>query len=180
MHKKKIIAFAGSNSKQSINKKLVVLASKQLSNADVAVLDLNDFDLPLYGIDEENENGYPEAAQRFNELLNNSDGIILSLAEHNGAYSVAFKNIFDWVSRIDKLVWKNKPMLLMSTAPGGRGGASVMEIALGKFPRMGADIIANFSLPFFNDNYSETGITDKEINIEFLKGIYNFEKALQK
>ena len=161
MHKKKIIAFAGSNSKQSINKKLVVLASKQLSNADVAVLDLNDFDLPLFGIDEENENGYPEDAQRF-----------------NGAYSVAFKNIFDWVSRIDKLVWKNKPMLLMSTSPGGRGGASVMEIALGKFPRMGADIIANFSLPFFNDNYSETGITDKEINIEFLKGIYNFEKAL--
>ncbi|WP_117880690.1 NADPH-dependent FMN reductase [Aureibaculum luteum] len=178
MPKKEIIAFAGSNSKQSINKKLVVLASEELKKIKVNILDLNDFELPLYSIDEENENGYPEAAQRFNELLNNSDGIILSLAEHNGAYSVAFKNVFDWVSRIDKVVWKNKPMLLLSTSPGGRGGASVMEIALGKFPRMGADIIANFSLPFFNDNYSEAGITDKQMNIEFLKGINDFEMAL--
>ncbi|MBJ2174547.1 NAD(P)H-dependent oxidoreductase [Aureibaculum sp. A20] len=178
MPKKKIIAFAGSNSKQSINKKLVVLASEQLKNVDVTILDLNDFDLPLYGIDEEIENGYPEDAKRFNELLKDSDGILISLAEHNGAYTVAFKNIMDWASRIDGMVWKNKPMLLLSTSPGGRGGASVMELALGKFPFMGSDIIANFSLPFFNVNYSEQGITDKQMNIEFIKAINDFEKSL--
>ncbi|MDY7394173.1 NAD(P)H-dependent oxidoreductase [Aureibaculum sp. 2210JD6-5] len=178
MTKKKVIAFAGSNSKNSINKKLVVLATKQLKNVEVNLLDLNDFELPIYGIDKENKNGIPEDAKRFNKLLEDSDGILLSLAEHNGAYTVAFKNIFDWVSRIDKMVWKNKPMLLMSASPGGRGGASVMEIALGKFPRMGADIIANFSLPFFKDNYSEDKIVDEQLNTEFNKCINKFQKAL--
>ncbi|MET2984729.1 NADPH-dependent FMN reductase [Aureibaculum conchae] len=178
MAKKKIIAFAGSSSKNSINKKLVALAAAHFKDIEVNLLDLNDFEVPIYGIDEENENGYPEDAIKFNELITNSDGILLSLAEHNGAYTVAFKNIFDWVSRIDKLVWKNKPMLLMSTSPGSRGGATVMEIALDKFPRMGANIIANFSLPSFNSNYSETGILDNQLNTEFLKSIEKFNKAL--
>ena len=175
---KKIIAFAGSNSKHSINNKLVVLATKQLKNVEVKLLDLNDFEMPLYGIDKENKNGFPENTKRFNELLNTTDGILLSLAEHNGAYTVAFKNIFDWVSRIDQMVWKNKPMLLMSTSPGGRGGASVMEMAMNKFPRMGAEIIANFSLPSFHTNYSETKILNEQLNREFLKSIDKFEKAL--
>lgn len=175
---KKIIAFAGSNSKSSINKKLVVLATKQLKNTKFDVLDLNDFELPLYGIDAENENGFPEGAKRFNDLLNDAGGILLSLAEHNGAYASAFKNLFDWVSRIDKTVWKNKPMFLMSTSPGARGGATVMEIAMGAFPRMGADIIANFSLPSFHTNFSETKILDEQLNIQFLNCIDKFEKAL--
>lgn len=176
---KKIIAFAGSNSKNSINKKLVVLATKQLKNVEIELLDLNDFNLPIYGIDEENKNGFPRDAKKFNELLNTTDGVIVSLAEHNGAYTVAFKNILDWVSRIDKMVWKNKPMLLMSTSPGSRGGASVMEIALGKFPRMGAQISANFSLPFFTNNFSETRIVDEKLHTQFLKCISDFKKDLE-
>ena len=178
MADKKVIAFAGSNSKNSINKKLVVLATDHLKDLEVELLDLNDFDLPIYGIDEENKNGIPEDAKQFNALIGNADGILLSLAEHNGAYTVAFKNLFDWISRIDKMVWKNKPMLLMSTSPGSRGGASVMEIALSKFPRMGADIIADFSLPFFKDNYSEDGILKEELNNTFLECLKKFKKAL--
>lgn len=65
---------------------------------------MNDFKLPLYGIDEENKSGYPADAERFNDLLNSADGFVVSLAEHNGAYTAAFKNVFDWVSRIDKSV----------------------------------------------------------------------------
>lgn len=178
MGKKEVIAFAGSNSRNSINKKLVILAAKQLKDAKVNLLDLNDFELPIYGIDEENKNGIPEDANRFNMLLENADGVLLSLAEHNGAYTVAFKNMFDWVSRIDKMVWKNKPMLLLSTSPGSRGGASVMEIAMGKFPRMGANIISNFSLPSFHSNFNENGILDNELDKDFIKCIEQFEKAL--
>ena len=66
----------------------------------------------------------------------------------------------------------------MSTSSGGRGGATVMEIAMGAFPRMGANIIANFSLPLFHNHYSENGILDKQLNREFLASIDKFEKAL--
>jgi len=175
---KKIIAFGGSNSKQSINKKLAVLAASKLKNTEFTILDLNDFPVPLYGIDTEVEEGIPENIKNFSDLLSSTDGIILSLAEHNGAYTTAFKNLFDWLSRLDKNVWKNKPMLLMSTSPGGRGGASVFNTANNSFPHLGGNIVANYSLSFFTKHYSENEILDKKLNEEFLKEIDTFEKAL--
>jgi len=175
---KNIIAFAGSNSRNSINKKLAVLASSQLQNTINTILDLNDFTLPLYGVDMEMENGFPDNVKRFNELLLSTDGIILSLAEHNGAYTAAFKNLFDWLSRIDKNVWKNKPMLLMSASPGGRGGASVFSTASNSFPHLGGNIVASFSLSFFGKNYSDDKILEEDLHKEFLKQLVKFEKAL--
>jgi len=67
---KKIIAFAGSNSQNSINKKLAVYAANQINDVEVDVLDLNDFELPLYGIDYEIAHGIPNNAQIFlNKIL---------------------------------------------------------------------------------------------------------------
>jgi len=175
---KNVIAFAGSNSKNSINKQLVIYASSLVKNVNVRVLDLNDFDLPLYGIDYETEHGIPDTAKQFLEIIKSSDGIVLSLAEHNGAYSSAFKNLFDWMSRIDGKFWNEKPMLLMATSPGGRGGATVLEIAKGRFPYMGGNIIADFSLPSFGQNFSESGIVDDVLKQNFDLAISNFEKAI--
>lgn len=176
---KNIIAFAGSNSKNSINKKLAIYASSMVDYVNVNVLDLNDFELPLYGIDHENDHGIPNNAYRFLELIKNTDGIVLSLAEHNGAYSSAFKNIFDWMSRIESNLWYDKPMLLMATSPGGRGGLSVLEIANGKFPRMSAKITNVFSLPFFHKNFSDGKIIDDELNKQLIKSVSEFSKAIK-
>jgi chromate reductase len=176
---KRLIAFAGSNSKNSINKQLAVYAANQINDAEVIVLDLNDFELPLYGIDYEIEHGVPENAHKFLEEIKSSDGIVLSLAEHNGAYASVFKNIFDWMSRIDSKLWNNKPMLLMATSPGGRGGVSVLGIAKGTFPHLGGYIIADFSLPSFSKNFTQNGIEDKALNDEFQGAISKFEKTIQ-
>jgi len=175
---KNIIVFAGSNSKNSINKKLAVLAASKLQGTAFSILDLNDYSLPLFGVDHEAEHGYPQNAKKFNESLDNTDGIILSLAEHNGSYSVAFKNLIDWLSRIDKQVWKNKPMLLMATSPGGRGGASVLEAAKTRFPYLGGNIVASFSLPFFDKNFSEEKIMEEQLYQDFLKSVEKLEAAL--
>lgn len=175
---KKIIAFAGSNSKQSINKQLAIFTANQIKNAHVKVLDLNDFELPLYGIDYETEHGVPDAAKQFLKIIKSADGIVLSLAEHNGAYSSAFKNLFDWMSRIDGKLWNNKPMLLMATSPGGRGGASVLEMAKGRFPFMDGNIVAEFSLPSFSQNFSEDGIIDSVLKQNLDIAISKFEKAI--
>lgn len=175
---KKIIAFAGSNSKKSINKQLAVYAANRVNDVVVTVLDLNDFELPLYGIDYEMEHGIPENAHKFLEEIKSTDGIVLSLAEHNGAYSTVFKNLFDWMSRIDNKLWNNKPMLLMATSPGGRGGATVLEIAKTSFSHMGGNIIAHFSLPSFGQNFSEDKIVDTNLNNEFSVAIKKFEQAI--
>lgn len=175
---KKIIAFAGSNSKNSINKSLAIYASNKLNNVKVEVLDLNDFELPLYGIDYEIENGIPDNAKIFLDKIKSSDGIVLSLAEHNGAYATVFKNIFDWMSRIDSKLWSDVPMLLMATSPGGRGGATALDIAKGRFPYMGGNIVADFSLPSFGQNFSDQGIVDNELNSKFESSINAFQNAL--
>lgn len=175
---KNIIAFAGSNSKNSINKQLAEYASSLVESANTTVLDLNDFDLPLYGIDLENEHGIPDNAHKFLEHIKSSDGIVLSLAEHNGAYSTVFKNIFDWMSRIDGKPWSEKPMLLMATSPGGRGGATVLEIAKGRFQYMGGNIVSDFSLPSFMDNFSDGKITNPDLNAKLIEKVNTLQSNL--
>jgi chromate reductase len=175
---KNIIAFAGSNSKNSINKQLAVYTANQVKGAKVTTLDLNDFDLPLYGIDLEMAEGIPADARRFLELIKNTDGIVLSLAEHNGAYATAFKNVFDWMSRIDGKLWSNVPMLLMATSGGARGGATVLDLAKGRFPYMGGTIVADFSLPSFGENFTDEGISDIALKKTFENSVAAFESAL--
>lgn len=164
----KIIAFAGSNSQHSINKQLATYAANQFDNADVEVLDLNDFAMPLFSVDLEKEIGQHQLAKAFLKKIENADVLVVSLAENNGNYSVAFKNIFDWCSRITKDVFYQKEMLLMATSPGPRGGASVLEIANNAFPRFGAQVKATFSLPTFNANFDlvQNNISNLELDKE--------------
>lgn len=176
---KKIVAFGGSNSKNSINKKLATFAAHQVENTAVKILDLNDFEMPIYGIDKETESGIPTLAHDFKNHLKNSDGIIISLAEHNGAYSTAFKNIMDWLSRMEGSTWEDKPMLLLATSPGGRGGQTVLEIAVNKFQRMNKNTLAHFSLPSFGQNFSEeNGITNEELLKSFKEQLKIFTLAM--
>jgi len=169
----KILAFAGSNSQKSINKQLAAYAASLFENADVEVLDLNDFEMPLFSVDLEKEIGQHEKAKLFLDKIENADILVVSLAENNGNYSVAFKNVFDWSSRISKEVFQQKPMLLMATSPGPRGGASVLDIAKNAFPRYGGQIKATFSLPSFNTNFDleQNKISNTELDKELKDSI---------
>jgi chromate reductase len=171
----KIIAFGGSPSENSINKKLATYAAHLFKNAEVEVLDLNDFEMPLFSVDIEKNIGQHELAKAFLAKMEEADFLVVSLAENNGNYSAAFKNVFDWCSRITVKVFKEKPMLLMATSPGGRGGASVLEIAKNAFPRYGANIKATFSLPGFNDNFDvENGrISNPELDKQLKEIVAN-------
>ena len=175
---KKIIAFAGSNSRNSINKKLAEYAVNQLNDVNVQVLDLNDYELPIYSIDLEMESGIPENAHKFLNEIALADGIVLSLAEHNGAYTSVFKNLIDWMSRINNKLWNNVPMLLMATSPGGRGGKGVLGIAQASFPHWGGNIVADFSLPSFGQNFSEEGLKDSELNNRLNAAINDLRKSI--
>lgn len=151
----KVIAFAASSSKQSINKQLVSYAAHLVENAEVEILDLNDYELPLFSVDKEAELGQPALAKAFLEKLASADALVISFAEHNGNYSAAWKNLFDWCSRIEPKVFQKKPVILLSTSPGDRGGASVLEIAVNSVPRFAADIRGSMSIPAFYDNFDQ-------------------------
>jgi NAD(P)H-dependent FMN reductase len=177
---KTIVAFGASSSRNSINKKLAAFAAGQIEGATVNLLDLNDFEMPIYSIDKEKESGIPQLAHEFKKHIVEADGIIISFAEHNGAYTTAFKNIFDWISRIDKNVWANNPMFLMATSPGMRGGKTVLEIAVNKFKRMTDNTLVHFSLPSFRSSFSAgTGIVDEQLNQSFHAQLKTFITSLQ-
>ena len=80
----KIVAFGASNSKKSINKLFAEYISQQLTGVETTILDLNNFELPVYSIDLERESGIPVNALRFSQLIKESDAIIISLAEYTG------------------------------------------------------------------------------------------------
>ena len=125
---KKIVAFGASSSKNSINKELAKYAASRVSESTYEMIDLLDFEMPIYSEDRESEQGIPELASKFKKLIKESDGIVISFAEHNGVYTSAFKNILDWISVIEKVVWCNKPMFLLATSNGARGAKTVLEI----------------------------------------------------
>lgn len=170
---KRVIAFAASSSSRSINKRLVTYACGFFENAEVEILDLNDYELPLFSVDREDELGQPQRARAFLQKINDADGVVIAFAEHNGAYSAAYKNLYDWVSRIQPRVYQDKPMVLLSTSPGGRGGKSVMELALSQLPRFGGSIKASVSVPLFEKNFdSEAGlISNDEIKSQIREAV---------
>lgn len=166
----KILAFAASSSKKSINKQFVTYASSLIENAEVEILDLNDFEMTIYSIDKEKQDGIPAKAKEFQTKLKSADLIMISFAEHNGSYTAAFKNIMDWKSRLEGKIWENKRMILLSTSPGARGGATVLNAAVTGFPFTGGEILGHFSLPSFNDNFKGGKVVNEEFD-KALKGI---------
>lgn len=160
---KKIIAFGASNSSTSINKRLASYTATLFKNTEIEILDLNDFTVPTYAIDIEKNEGIPKAAIDFYNKIGEADLLIISMAEHNGNYTAAFKSILDWMSRIEGKLFQGKKMLLLSTSPGARGASSVLEISKDRFPRHDANLVGTFSLPSFYENFDyDKGIVTNE------------------
>ncbi len=178
---KKIIALGASNSKNSINKKFAKWAAHHIEDALVEVVDLNDYQMPLYSPDLEENEGIPEIVNELKIKLNTADGFVISLAEYNGNYTVAFKNTQDWLSRMGRDIWGSKPTLLMATSPGKMGGKSVLAIGKQGFSHMGASVVATFSLPSFHENFIDSkGIVNAHLSTEFIIQLTKFNNVLNK
>lgn len=176
---KKILAIGASNSSTSINKQLASYIAQQIKDVQVIELDWEKIVLPVYGPDLEAEIGIPAAVQDFKDLVDSADGYVISLAEYNGMTTTAFKNLWDWTSRIEQKFWANKPLFLAATSPGGRGAQSALEIVTKVIPHYGGNIIVDFSLPFFEKNFSLEGIQDDTLHAELSKKINLYKKALE-
>ncbi|MFV0574018.1 MAG: NADPH-dependent FMN reductase [Vibrio sp.] len=147
----KIIAFGASTSSQSINKALATYTANLVKGAQVEVLDLNDFPLPIFSQDMEKEIGQPESAKAYQAKLESADAFVISFAEHNGSYSAAYKNLFDWASRINQQMFSHKPVVYLAASPGPGGAQSVLAQAVGSAAFFHADVKASVSVPSFYD-----------------------------
>lgn len=157
----KVLAFAASNSRHSINRALVNFAIDRLLesaplNLQIETVDLNDFEMPIYSVDRENETGIPQLAHDFYNHIGEADALLISFAEYNGFVTSAWKNIFDWMSRIDMKVWQSKPVVMLAATPGPRAGANVLESQAKLAPHFGARLCGQLGIGSWNTSWDVT------------------------
>ncbi len=151
---KTILAFTGSNSAHSINAKLLKAVVKKIPGQEVITLDLKDYEVPIYSMEQENR-AFPAAIEQLFHLFRKADGFIIASPEHNGLPTAFLKNTIDWLSRVDQKFFGEKPVLLLSTSPGQNGGRSGLEILAQLLPRWGGRVTSLFSLGAFQQNFDE-------------------------
>lgn len=162
----KVLAFSTSNSSKSINRTLVNYAASLIENAEISTLDIHDYEMPLYSSDREESDGIPEQAHAFYKQITEADALLISLAEHNGSYTAAYKNLYDWASRVDMKVYQDKPVVFLATSPGPGGASSVLAAAKASAPFFGADIKADLSIASFQENFDSDSNTFTDENIQ--------------
>src|SRR6266480_376931 len=125
----KILAFAGSLRKHALSKRVLKIAIKgaEKVGAEVTYVDLRDYPMPIYNLDDHERDGFDEKALAFQGLLVQHDGFLIASPEYNGSLPAALKNAIDWASRpSDKnprsAVFSGKFAAMMSSSPGSLGG----------------------------------------------------------
>lgn len=125
----KILAFAGSMRRDSLNRKLIEIAAfgARDAGADVTVINLKDYPLPVYDSDSETEHGLPDNAIKLKDLFNEHHGLLIAAPEYNSSITGVLKNLIDWVSRplpgdSPLKEFDGKVAGLVSASPGALGG----------------------------------------------------------
>lgn len=174
-----ILAFAGSNSSTSINHKLVKYTASKIHEHKVQLMNMANYPFPMYSEDYEKEKGFSNSLVEIKNDIQNADGILISVNEHNNYPSAYFKNFMDWLSRLDRDFIKGKKILLMSTSPGKRGAIGALEVSKNMLTRFGSASIIPFSLPSFYENFDESkGIVDAELSKTHERAVAQFVAEL--
>lgn len=135
---------------------------------------MTNYPFPMYSEDYEKSNGFSNSLKELRTYIQEAQGLIISANEHNGNPSAYFKNLLDWLSRLDRKFLEEKRIFLMGTSPGKRGAQGSIEVLTKLIPRFGAEIVSNFSLPLFSENFKEEKISDKELAKEHQEALSLF------
>lgn len=178
---KSIVLFAGSNSSTSINKQLIDYTATLLSKTKTTVIDLRSYEPPMFSVDLEKEIGIHPKIQALLELLEAADGVVVSTPEHNSMPPAFFKNILDWLSRVQKVrgggdqYLQDKPVLLMSSSPGKGGAKKSRDGVKTILGHANPSFIKEFSLPLFKENFKEGKIVNEELDQELKTLVVHLE-----
>jgi chromate reductase, NAD(P)H dehydrogenase (quinone) len=126
----RILAFAGSSRKDSFNRKLIRIAASgaEEAGAEVKLVELGDYPMPIMNEDLETAEGMPEKAREFKQLMLHSDGLLIAAPEYNSSITPLLKNVLDWASRSEAedepplSAFRGRTAVIMSASPGSLGG----------------------------------------------------------
>ena len=165
----RILAFAGSARKDSINKQLVRLGASKAEalGARVTLIDLNDYPMPLYHGDLEDAEGVPGNARKLRTLMLEHDGLLIACPEYNSSITPLLKNTIDWCSRPDGdtpggIAYKGKVAALIATSAGALGGLRGLDLAREILSNIGVHVVPmQAAVGHFNTAFNaEGGLTD--------------------
>ncbi|MBS9463008.1 NAD(P)H-dependent oxidoreductase [Flagellimonas sp. 389] len=169
-----ILAFAGSNSSTSINHKLVKYTTALIETHKIQLYDMTRYPFPMYSEDDERQKGFSNSLVELKNDIQRVDALLISVNEHNGNPSAYFKNLLDWLSRLERKFLQDKTIFLMSTSGGKSGGANSLKVVKNMLPRFGAEIVSTFSLPSFKENFEADGIVDDTLRTEHQQALDAF------
>lgn len=120
----KIITFAGSLRKESINKQLAQYAAKkgEAFDAEIEYVDIANYEMPVFNADLD----IPENTKKLHEKFSQAQGFLLASPEYNSSYPGGLKNIIDWLSRIEPDCFEGKVIGIMAASPGPLGGIRML------------------------------------------------------
>ncbi len=163
----KILAFAGSSRKHSFNKKLVKIAASGAKNsgAEITFVDLADYPMPVFNQDLESEQGMPDKAREFKNMLIQHDAFLIASPEYNSAFSPLLKNVIDWASRAESedetplVAYKGKIAAIMATSPGALGGIRGLVFLRMLLSNIGVTVIPDqIAIPQAIKAFSDDGL----------------------
>ncbi len=163
----KILAFAGSSRKHSFNKKLVKIAASGAKNsgAEITFVDLADYPMPIFNQDLESEQGMPDKAREFKNMLIQHDAFLIASPEYNSAFSPLLKNVIDWATRAESkdetplVAYKGKIAAIMATSPGALGGIRGLVFLRMLLSNIGVTVIPDqIAIPQATKAFSDDGL----------------------
>ena len=164
----KILAFAGSNRRESFNRKALSLAvaGARDAGADVTVADLRDFAMPIYDADFHHENGLPQTMLALRKLMLSANGLLIACPEYNASITPLLKNTIDWLSQSvdadDKAVFGNKVCGLMGASPGGFGTIRALPHVSYIFSNLGTIVLPVVAVPKAHELMNADGTVKNE------------------
>lgn len=175
----KVLVFAGSLRKDSYNKKLARLAAEaaRAAGAQVTLIDLKEFPLPVYDGDLEAADGLPESARRLRALMIESDGCVIATPEYNKGVPGPLKNALDWASRGERgegelSPFEGKAAALMSASPGRLGGVRAVDALRLVLSNIGVLVIPEtVSVAAAYEAFDENGALKDERRREAVEGV---------
>jgi NAD(P)H-dependent FMN reductase len=156
----RILAFAGSARRDSLNRKFLAIAvgAAREAGGDVTLLDLNELVLPLYHGDLEDANGLPENAKKLIALIKEHDALLIASPEYNSMITPLLKNTIDWCTRDDEDPFPGKVAAVISASPGGFGGVRSLVMAQQLLLKLGCHVVpGQCALPQAGKAFDATG-----------------------
>ena len=171
----RVLAIPATNHRASINRQLLDYAAAVIDEDSAGtevtheLVDLNDYEFAIYSPEREATEGIPRGARELFDRIGAADAVMVSFAEYNGSFTPAWKNTFDWMSRIGEPVYRGRPVAMFAATPGPRAGAGVLGSATMAAPFFGADLVGHLGVGAFHSNFdaAEGRITDVELDDEF-------------